>query len=188
MEFSEEKASQVIEKLGLDPKNIIKWRFRKSIPDKYFKEESTNKMTEREVSFKSDTLQDILLSSDKINTTAICEYAGVKREKVYKVKSKKATFSESEIVALRGIINKIKIEITEVISLIEQYASFSEKAQRAFLVLTSKKYFFIKNTFGEEPGKKVERYMNKTLMSFPTEYREAYLSGLILLKIEISKL
>ena len=78
MEFSEEKATEIISRFGLDEKTLKVWRTRGAIPEKYFREgfEIKEKAKgERNEQLVRDVMR--ILSFKKINMASIFRLAGI---------------------------------------------------------------------------------------------------------------
>lgn len=115
MEFSEEKALEIIEKYELSPKTVKVWRTRGKIPKKYF-EEGFEKRTPLK---KSDLIVQgrliKIFQSEKINVKTLCEVSEVSYRTVIDVLMGRQNLSKQQLTKLKTNLNKLRIDVKKVV-------------------------------------------------------------------------
>jgi len=109
MEFSEEKATEIIEKFGLDVKTIRVWRTRGTIPEKYNNPdfEIRTPVTERAELIRQERVCEILRMSE-INIPVFQELI---KSPVSDVVRGKSTFTANELLSAEKEVRKLKIDV-----------------------------------------------------------------------------
>lgn len=180
MKFDEETAARIAEKNGLKKQNINKWRFNGEIPDRYFPQKADRKDLAEVVSMRR------ILKSDKINITALCELAGVRRLFVEKFLVEKYTLSEDETLALKKELSGMKIKVKQIISYLEKLPNRGAMDEKEVKRIIKEKTFFVKNVC-EDPliAIKINEWVRGKRDMFPLDAKNTFLAGLLTFSIEL---
>ena len=190
MEFTEELGKQTIEKFGLDQKTYLVWKTRKSIPDRYFKEDYQH----REKMGKTGTIEQLkvnrlidVLSNAKINTQSIFKIAGITQKWLMLEMSRSAESRQSKIVYLSDAeylsisneIKKLRLEIKEILEGVESGSSMGTSRKKAFCsFIINDPRIFREPIFGSKVGNKisaVKKLKRDHYLEFsPSEYDSMY--------------
>lgn len=118
MEFTTEKAQEIVQKFGLDPKTIKVWKTRKSIPDKYADPDFSPRADPTPKQKKDyERLLNALLS-EKIYKINLCKQEGIKitrYQSAIRKDAKRVDLTMSEAVKLRRNLNELRIEIKKIV-------------------------------------------------------------------------
>lgn len=114
MEFSEQKAKEIVEAHDLDYKTIAVWRTRNKIPDRYavpsFKIEKRKELNRADEILQSRMLDVMRLPS--INSGVYAEIVG---KNLFDVVAGKSSFTEGQFILLKKEINRLKVDILKAI-------------------------------------------------------------------------
>jgi uncharacterized protein YfkK (UPF0435 family) len=113
IDFDEQKAIEVIKKFGLAENTLRVWKTRGGIPAKYLQEgykPPTEASKADEIIEKRITN---ILKSGLLNATVVTELAGVPVQKFHDVARGGSSFSKEEITAIKGQLNRLRIEIAK---------------------------------------------------------------------------
>lgn len=143
MDFSEEKAQEIISKYGLSEKTLRVWKTRRSIPDKYLNDEYKKSIP---VSVNSDKIMQeriiSILNMPELNRKTIVQLSGCDMTRVNGVCAHKSTFTKEEMFALQKEIKRLKIDILKYTS---RYSdSFSkivkDKRLKLFVIIKDRSF------------------------------------------------
>lgn len=177
MEFTEDKAKEIIAKFKVSESNLIKWRFRKSIPDKYFKEIA--KVSEQE------RLRIIeILSNNKLNKTFLAKNVKTSRSFLLRVVTKEVGLNDDLALRIKKQLSYIKIDISKLISILEKTDKYII-SEKEFLSILDKNNFFESLVLGNVAANRLSAYRNKKRSDFPIEYKNDMLQGLLEFKTEL---
>lgn len=113
MDFSEEKAQEIISKYGLSEKTLRVWKTRGSIPDKYLNDEYKKSIP---ISVNSDKIMQgriiSILNMPELNRRTIAKLADCDLTRVNGVCAHKSTFTKEEMFALQKEIKRLRIDIS----------------------------------------------------------------------------
>lgn len=181
MTFTEQLAKEIAEKHNLSKSHIAKWRFRNSIPARYFAE-------------KPDAL-DVLnneairkvLKSDKINIETISKMAEISRGMVEKFAHDNADFDKNAIITLKKALSEIKINTKKVISFLEKYPRAGAIAEKEVKNIIAARFFFVKNVCNDATAAaKINEWVRGRRNDFPDDVQNIFLTGLLVFTAEIN--
>ena len=111
MEFTEEKALEIIEKFQLDKKTVAVWMNRGKSPDKYANEDYVVRVpiSDRADLIKADRVISIL-KMNEINRPVMQELI---KAPISDIVQKKSTFTQAELICSVKEINRLKIDIVK---------------------------------------------------------------------------
>ena len=190
MEFTEELAKEVVTKFSLDETTIRVWRTRKSIPDRYFKDDYQHRermeKTGQVEQLKVNRLIEVL-SNPKVHTKAICKIAGIKQQwfiseltrSVDKREGKVIYLSDAEYLSISNEIKKLRIEIKEILQSVEGGSKMGTVKKKAFCkFIIDDCRIFREPIFGEKTANKisaVKKLKQDQYLEFsPGEYDAMY--------------
>lgn len=108
MIYTEEKAKEIIEKYGLNPKTEKTWKSRGAIPDRYASESYQIKQPMSKADkVKLASISDIL-KSDMLNTRVICQVAGIDYLQFYDALRGKGQIDSRNIEKITFELKKLK--------------------------------------------------------------------------------
>ncbi len=112
MEFTREKAEEIVSKHGLSEKTIRVWKTRGSIPDKYASPDYIPRFTSKAGKIRHERLFD-LLSSGTINITVLADLTQISEIKFGDAKRNKTRLSDVDINKCMIEIKRLKIVIAK---------------------------------------------------------------------------
>lgn len=116
MEFTEQKAKEVVDKFSLSEKTIAVWRMRGAIPNKYAKPDIPIKKVEGlKDNRKAERLVEVL-NNDKLNVRKLGELCGIDENRIQDIRRGKTFITESELTELSKAINRLKIDTAKALS------------------------------------------------------------------------
>jgi len=173
MEFTEEKAIEIIEKMGLDKNTIRVWRTRNSIPNKYLKMSSPaiKIKGEHDLQAQKDIIRVLFRGDDtKINISSLARLANVNSQRLKDiVRGKSGLLTTDELLALKKAINILRIEAKDILDKLnkcrfEVPQSLEIKIRNFYY----RKEIHSKRFFHENIYHKIEGFARKA-RCFPTE-------------------
>ncbi len=118
MDFTEEKAKEIVERYGLSEKTIKVWKTRGRIPDRYlnpnFKLRDKTKKTKLD-KLKEERILRVLVSK-KINQSALEQLCALNSGFISDVRKNKSSLTVEQIVLVTKELKKAMIEVKELIS------------------------------------------------------------------------
>ena len=181
MEFSEEKAKDIISRFGLSETTLNVWKTRKSIPDRYFREGFEIKAKaegERDAQVMRDVKR--IFGYGKINARSVANLIGAGGYRIGDILKKGGVApTKDEVLYLKKTINTLRIEAMKVLSLFNQFIESEEAWDKlkAFLLRDEIKHYVL---IGKRPiASKISDWMNgKRSTPAPVEYRDEIVQAL----------
>lgn len=154
MEFTEEKAVEIVEKFNLDKKTVAVWRTRNKIPDKYANADFKIRVpiSERADMIKAERVISIL-KMDEINTPTIQELVKAPLMDIVRAKS---TFTVEELISTAKEISRLKIDVVRLIEKNNQ-----AMIKRLLADERIKYYVICRNTMTDNDIKSISFALNK---------------------------
>lgn len=173
MEFTKEKAEEIIKRWELDAKTIKVWRTRGSIPDKYADPNYTPREKLNPKQKKDYERLMSAISTEKLYKVHICKQEGISYSKymsAIRKDNKKVDLTLSETIAIKRNVNEFRIKIKNLIEPLINKTRFFEADKKKLDALLLDERFNTRSLLGE--GQCYDRFIARNSPTQGTEIFE----------------